>query len=81
MMEESNLTPLRELQAVLAKYDHEFDERDSIHFIAKLHEKGIIADDEWREVLLWLNHAMTYLKDEKSRENDGPLVIIDDPQS
>ncbi len=55
-------TPMQELQDVLENYKHEIDEPDTVRFIEKVRERGIIGDDEWQELLRWLDDAMTYLK-------------------
>jgi len=39
-------TPMHELLAVLRRYDHEIDEPDTIRFIAKAREEGLIEDGE-----------------------------------
>ena len=54
-------TPMQELQAVLGRYDHKFDEPDTVRFIAKVRQKGIIGDGAWKDVLRWLDDAMLYL--------------------
>lgn len=74
-------TPMRELHAVLAKYDHEIDEPDTVRFIAKVREKGIIGDDEWHYVLEWFDDAMAYLKKGMPQDNRGALMIDADPRN
>ena len=64
-----------ELQAILTNYDHEIDEPDTVRFIAKVRENGIIGDDEWQEVLRWLDDAMTYLKKGMHQDKRGALMI------
>lgn len=80
-MKASTPSPMQDLQAVLANFDHEFDEPESIHFIAKVRENGILVDHEWQEVLKWLDYAMTCLREKKNEDKDVPLRIDDDPRN
>jgi len=74
-------TPMKELQAVLARYDHKIDEPDSISFIAKVRQKGMIDDGEWQDVLRWLDSAMLYLKEGTPKDKSGALIIDADPRN
>ena len=68
-------TPMCELQVILTNYDHEIDEPDTVRFIAKVRENGIIGDDEWQKVLRWLDDAMTYLTKGMHQDKRGALMI------
>lgn len=72
-------TLMRELQAILANYDHEIDEPESVRFIATVREQGIIDDEEWQHVLVWLGNAMAFLK-ERPRDKGGEIMIDADPR-
>lgn len=74
-MSASSPTPMQELQAILANYKHEIDEPDSVRFIAKVRQKGVIADDEWTKLLRWVDDAMTYQKKAKPRGNPGEMNL------
>jgi len=77
----ADLTPMQELKTVLAHYDHELDEPSTIPFMAKVREKCIIDDGEWRNVLQWLDEAMAHLKDESSRDDGRALSVDADPRN
>ncbi|MFA7097266.1 MAG: hypothetical protein WC383_12415 [Gammaproteobacteria bacterium] len=77
----SGPNPMRELQSVLANYDHKFDEPDTVRFIAEVREKGIIGDDEWQKVLRWLDDAMACLKKEMPQDKHCALMIDADPRN
>jgi hypothetical protein len=72
--------PMHELQAVLARYDHPIDEPEAIGFIAKVREKGMIDDAEWKDVLRWLDDAMTYLEEGAPEDGVGRLDLDADPR-
>ncbi|MBP8697909.1 MAG: hypothetical protein KBH82_02625 [Syntrophorhabdaceae bacterium] len=74
-------TPVNELQAVLGRYDHEIDEPDTIRFMAKAREKGVIDDGEWKDVLQWLDDAMVFLKERVPKDKNGTLMIDADPRN
>ena len=74
-------TPMNELQAVLGRYDHEIDEPDTIRFMAKAREKGVIDDGEWKDVLQWLDDAMVFLKERVPKDKNGALMIDADPRN
>ena len=73
--------PMNELQAVLGRYDHEIDEPDTIRFMAKAREKGVIDDGEWKDVLQWLDYAMVFLKERVPKDKSGALMIDADPRN
>ena len=74
-------TPMQELETVLGRYDHDIDEPETIPFIAKVREKGIISDSEWKDVLRWLDEAMIYLKNGMPKDKGGALMIDADPRN
>ncbi|NLB54387.1 MAG: hypothetical protein GX811_01225 [Lentisphaerae bacterium] len=74
-------TPMNELQAVLCRYDHEIDEPDAIRFMAKVREKGLIDDGEWKNVLQGLDNAMVFLKEGVPKDKSGALIIDADPRN
>jgi hypothetical protein len=76
IMEKPVSTPMEELQAVLGRYDHQFDEPDTISFIAKLRQKGIIKDTEWEQMLKWLDEAMRSLKKKMPEDENRNILII-----
>lgn len=77
------LLPMQELQAVLDRYDHDIDEPDAIPFLARVRELGILEDREWKDLLRWLDDAMTFLKNEMSKgEKSGRVFSPDaDPRN
>jgi len=74
-------TPMQELKTVLGNYDREIDEPDTIPFMAKVREKGIIGDGEWTNVLRWLDEAMVYLTDGMRKDTRGALHLDADPRN
>ncbi len=80
-MATQSLTPIQELQAVLKKHDHEIDEQDTIPFIARIREAGIITDGEWKLILRWLDEAMMHLKSGPPKGKSGALEMDADPRN
>lgn len=58
--------PLQELKVVLDRYEHEFDEPDSIRLIAHVRAHGLLTDSEWQQILIWLDDAMQMLGEGES---------------
>ena len=74
-------TPLQELEIVVRRYDHDIDEPNTISFISKVREKGIISDSEWKDVLRWLDEAMIYLENGMPQDKGGILMPDADPRN
>jgi len=75
MMPAPAKTPMDELLAVLGRYDHKFDEPNTICLMAKAREEGLIDDGEWKDVLRWLDEAMVELKEPAPMDKIGRVMI------
>jgi hypothetical protein len=60
---------------VLGRHEHAFDEPESVQLMASVRAAGLLTDDEWQEVLVWL--------DEADDDSDGPdgMSPDDDPRN
>jgi hypothetical protein len=66
---------LQEAADVLGRHEHAFDEPESVQLMASVRAAGLLTDDEWQEVLVWL--------DEADDDSDGPdgMSPDDDPRN
>jgi hypothetical protein len=66
---------LQEAADVLGRHEHAFDEPESVQLMASVRAAGLLTDDEWQEVLVWL--------DEADDDSDGPdgMSPDDDPRT
>jgi hypothetical protein len=60
--------PMHELKVVLERYEHEFDEPESVQLIAHVRAAGLLTDSEWQKLLVWLDEAMQLLIEMESAD-------------
>lgn len=72
---------LLELQTVLTRHPHDFDEPESVRFIAEVRRNGLLQDDEWQQVLVWCEEAMRFLADEATDTESDDYAIDADPRN
>jgi len=64
---------LQEMADVLGRHEHAFDEPDSVQLMASVRAAGLLTDDEWQEILVWLDEAAQFLVEMESAETEDEL--------
>ena len=64
---------LQEMADVLGRHAHAFDEPESVQLMASVRAAGLLTDDEWQEILVWLDEAAQFLVEMESAETEDEL--------
>ena len=64
---------LQEMSDVLGRHAHAFDEPESVQLMASVRAAGLLTDDEWQEILIWLDEAAQFLVEMESAETEDEL--------
>jgi hypothetical protein len=70
-----------ELRAVTDRYLVEFEQPESLTFIAEVRKAGILTDEEWKHVLRLLDSAMRIRRDEAPAETGAAISMDADPRN
>jgi hypothetical protein len=54
-------------------HEHAFDEPESVQLMASVRAAGLLTDDEWQEILVWLDEAAQFLIEMESAETEDEL--------
>jgi hypothetical protein len=70
-----------EISELLQRYEGDFDEPETLVFLAAARARGILDDGDWQRVLRWVDDAVESLRSRPGRGEDGALLIDADPRN